>query len=290
MVAHGNTVNTQVTSASTTLTVTMPTHSAGDLVCVDFAISTPSSAHTITATDWTSQKDEFISAASNAGGSSLYRIAPGGGLGATVAFTCSQSVGFNACATAYTDPDPTTPIGVLGTTNTGNSSSPQANAVTVPNDSSILRYVHANDDDDAGTEPSGMTIRHSAGVATPSNGRWLEVSDLAVDSGTSGTKTGSIAASEEWAAWMYAINPILTSYETGGTTKDEAGDAEGSCDVYLIDSTNPPAMIDHQVSNVTTGVYLFTDLPDASTVRTIAFKDGTPDLMDVTDLLTPTET
>lgn len=235
MVAHRNTVNTQVTSASTALTVTMPTHVAGDLVCVDFAVSTPSAAQTMSATGWNVHKDQFISAASNAGGHSLSRIAPVGGLGSTVVFTCSQSVGFNACASSYQDPDPTTPISIVGTTNNGNSSSPQANAVNVPNDGSILRYVQANDDDDNGTMPSGMTSRHDAGVATPSNGRWLVVSDLAVDSGDTGTKTGSIAASEEWAAWMYAINPILTSFEFSGTTRNEGGTAEGSCDVYAIE-------------------------------------------------------
>lgn len=290
MVAHRNTATTQVTGASTTLTANMPTNVAGDVVCIDFAISTPGSAHTISATGWTSLKNEFINAASNAGGSSLYRIVPGGGLGSTVAFTSSISVGFNSCATAYSDPDPTTPIAITGTTGSGNSNSPQAPAVTVPNDNSILRYVHANDDNDNGTQPSGMTSRVSAGIGTPSNGRWLEVADLAVNSGTSGTKTGSIAASEEWRAWLYVINPVLTSYEFSGVTRDEGGTAEGSCDVYAIEEGTPPIPQAATVSNATTGAYTFTGLPNANAHFAVAFKDGSPDIMDATDPVTPTET
>lgn len=290
MVAHRNTATTQVTAAGTTLTVNMPTDVEGDLVCVDFAISTPGAAHVISATGWTSLKDEFISAASNAGGSTLYRLSPAGGLPSTVAFTSTQSVGFDACATSYSDPDPTTPIGVTGATGTGNSTSPQAPGVTVPNDSSILRYVQANDDDDNGTMPGGMTSRYDNGNATPTNGRWLVVSDEAEDAGASGVRTGSIAASEEWAAWMYAINPVLTSYEFSGVTKDEAGDAEVSCDVYAIEEGTPPIPRGHVVSNGTTGAYSFTGLGNTNDHLAVAFKDGTPDIMDATDPITPTET
>jgi len=294
MVAHVNTSTGDVTSASTNVAFDLPSHSSGHLICADLAFSTPtSSGFTVTPTsDFTELFDVFISAASNAAAGSWYGLAPAGGFSTAITFTASESVGVSWVTSNYSDPDPTTPIASIGALNSGNSSAPQALATAIPNDNSIVRAVWANDDDDFLTvTATGMTLRGEAGAATPSNGRHIAVADEALSSGSSAAKTSNMAA-EEWVAWQYVINPILTSYETSSAakTKDDAGSDLASCDVFLINETNPPTFGDYVLSSTATGVYQFTGLATAELVRAIAFKDGSTDVMDVTDPLTPTET
>jgi len=74
------------------------------------------------------------------------------------------------------------------------------------------------------------------------------------------------------------------SVTVAGITKDNAGTALGSCDVYLFrDNGNDTATyIAYQESNSVTGAYSFTVFP-GSAYFVVAFKDGATPVMDVTD-------
>lgn len=69
-----------------------------------------------------------------------------------------------------------------------------------------------------------------------------------------------------------------------GITKDNNGDVLGSCDCYLFkdNGDNTAVYIGHQVSNASTGAYSFSTYA-GSTYFVVAFKDGSPAVMDVTD-------
>ena len=74
------------------------------------------------------------------------------------------------------------------------------------------------------------------------------------------------------------------SVTVAGITKDNAGTALGSCDVYLFrDNGNDTATyIAYQESNAVTGAYSFTVFP-GSAYFVVAFKGGATPVMDVTD-------
>jgi hypothetical protein len=74
------------------------------------------------------------------------------------------------------------------------------------------------------------------------------------------------------------------SVTVAGITKDNSGNALGSCDVYLFrDNGNDTATyIAYQESNAATGAYSFTVFP-GSTYFVVAFKGGATPVMDVTD-------
>ena len=85
--------------------------------------------------------------------------------------------------------------------------------------------------------------------------------------------------------------PVQQQYKLEGITKNNAGTALGSCDCFLIKnpSTGNMTPLDHVVSNATTGAYSFTGIGDNDAeYLVIAWKDGTPNVMDCTDwVLTP---
>ena len=74
------------------------------------------------------------------------------------------------------------------------------------------------------------------------------------------------------------------SVTVAGITKDNAGVALGSCDVYLFrdNGNDTPTYIAYQESNSVTGAYSFTVFPGA-TYFVVAFKGGATPVMDVTD-------
>ena len=82
------------------------------------------------------------------------------------------------------------------------------------------------------------------------------------------------------------------TYSLAGVTRDENGDALGSCDVYLLKNNgdNTMSFIDYCSSNVTTGSFSFTEVPENSDLQVIAFLDGAINRMDCTEwTLTGTE-
>ena len=98
---------------------------------------------------------------------------------------------------------------------------------------------------------------------------------------------GVITTSFNWANSIKNGNLIYTtggeSVTVAGITKDNAGVALGSCDVYLFrDNGNDTATyIAYQESNSVTGAYSFTVFP-GSAYFVVAFKGGATPVMDVT--------
>jgi hypothetical protein len=102
------------------------------------------------------------------------------------------------------------------------------------------------------------------------------------------TYKGTITDSYNWSTALGhgRIIPDVggESVTVAGTTKDNAGVALGSCDVYLFrDNGNDTATyIAYQESNSVTGAYSFTVFP-GSAYFVVAFKGGATPVMDVTD-------
>jgi hypothetical protein len=93
---------------------------------------------------------------------------------------------------------------------------------------------------------------------------------------------------------LFIISFGTLTYSLSGVTRDAAGDALGSCDVYLVKNNGDDTMeyVAYQLSNASTGAFSFAGLGVAysSALQVIAFKDGTPNLMDCTEwTLTGTE-
>ena len=84
-----------------------------------------------------------------------------------------------------------------------------------------------------------------------------------------------------------------TTYEIVGVTKDNDGDALGSCECFLFKDNQDDTLtfMDHTTSHVTTGAYTFSDVGDNDSQYIVySFKDDTPHVFDVTDhVLQPTE-
>lgn len=70
-----------------------------------------------------------------------------------------------------------------------------------------------------------------------------------------------------------------------GTTRYSNGAALGSCDVYVIkeNSVGSLTVVNAQTSNATTGAYSVKVYENANTYFAVAFKNASPNIMDVTD-------
>lgn len=101
------------------------------------------------------------------------------------------------------------------------------------------------------------------------------------------TFMGTIVTSYNWGVVLTSGNITTTtggeSVTVAGITKDNAGTALGSCDVYLFrDNGNDTATyIAYVESNSVTGAYSFTVFPGSS-YFVVAFKGGATPVMDVT--------
>ena len=99
---------------------------------------------------------------------------------------------------------------------------------------------------------------------------------------------GVITTSFNWSNDLGYGNILPTaggeSVTVAGITKDNAGTALGSCDVYLFrdNGNDTPTYIAYQESNSVTGAYSFTVFP-GSAYFVVAFKGGATPVMDVTD-------
>lgn len=278
-----------VTTATTSHDFIVPTTAANRLIVFGTGWSTPtSSAFDVTppSTDWTEVYDEFISAASNAGGG-LWYIYAATPLSSSVNFQTNQSVGRSVIGVSISDADPNTPVGDSAAINTGNSNSPASNSATAINSSSLLIWWQANDDDDVlSSFPTGMTEIAEADQATPSNGRHVSMAFESVSTGVY-TRTGTLAASEEWACGKIVVNPILTSYEFSGVTKDDAGSTLGGVDVFAVIDSTAPSFVGFTTSS-SDGAYSFSGV-STDDHTTYGFLDGSTNRMDISDPITPTE-
>ena len=99
-----------------------------------------------------------------------------------------------------------------------------------------------------------------------------------------GTFTDSLNWSDDLGHGRIIPHAGGESVTVAGITKDNAGTALGSCDVYLFrDNGNDTATyIAYQESNSVTGAYSFTVFP-GSVYFVVAFKGGATPVMDVTD-------
>lgn len=99
--------------------------------------------------------------------------------------------------------------------------------------------------------------------------------------------------SGSFAGYWYSTYLIYAqpSYKVEGVSKTQGGIVLPSCDCFLLKDNGDDTftLIDHVVSNATTGVYSFTGLTDNdSAYMVIAWKDSVPHVQDVTDhVLTP---
>lgn len=90
----------------------------------------------------------------------------------------------------------------------------------------------------------------------------------------------------------FVLAPAVTDYTLSGATKDKDGNALGSCTVELWKETagGDIRFIASTTSHASTGAYSFTVPNDTDAkFRTLAYKDDTPHVFDVTDrVLQPT--
>jgi len=71
-----------------------------------------------------------------------------------------------------------------------------------------------------------------------------------------------------------------------GITKNGAGALLGSCECFLFkydSGAHTLTQMDYQVSNATTGFYVFTTADSDPLYLVTSFKDGSPNVFDVTD-------
>ena len=100
-----------------------------------------------------------------------------------------------------------------------------------------------------------------------------------VSEGSAKTKIGEVE-----------IEATYTTYKVEGITKDNDGNALGSCvcSIFKDETGGVYTYIDTQESNAVTGAYSFTGL-DPGDYMVTAHKADTPDVMDVTDSVTAVE-
>jgi len=87
-------------------------------------------------------------------------------------------------------------------------------------------------------------------------------------------------------AILSGVGLTTTNLTIAGITKDNGGNALGSCDVFLLRDTGGSvfAFIAHTTSDPSTGAYSFTGLANGSaSYMVIAWKDNTPHVFDATD-------
>lgn len=103
--------------------------------------------------------------------------------------------------------------------------------------------------------------------------------------GTACTFNASGAASDGNHGFQFAIAPVNSPNTLAGITKDDAGAALGSCDVYCWKKNGNDSwvFIGYQVSNATTGAYSFATEDTDASYMVVASKADTPHVFDVTD-------
>jgi hypothetical protein len=199
-------------SRTGTLTVDTPTHVAGDLIRVWVRVS-GASAPTISAPDgsWTQIGSTISQGTMSIAG--FWKVATGSEP-SSYTFTSSGSSQPGSVASSYEGADTTTPSNGTPTSGTGNSAAPSAASITTTEDGAILDWFCGVAANPTITVPSGMTNRGPANRATSGD-------KVQAAAGASGAQTGSLSASGNWAALMWAIKPAAGLPTVAITTPDE---------------------------------------------------------------------
>jgi len=299
-IAFVNLVETNNTSAVSTLTVNMPSYSTGDLVIICLCGTNsvdPAGTHShsggyFTEIDPVTTGGINITSVSAVRMSVWYRIMQSGD-SASYDFQASSTQGFTARAASYSGVDPSTPINIANSSTGGADTSAICPTVTTDEDGCYILRMVAQDDQETHAN-AGVTIRGatSVGISTPGNGTNCDIGDTyQASQGSTGTSTYTLGASEEWGTFTVAINPVLVSYALSGVTKDKNGSTLASCECFLVQDNGGDTMtfIDQTTSDGS-GNYSFTGLSVSTGLLVIAWKDNTPHVFDATDhVLTASE-
>lgn len=290
-ITHINTAVSSNTTAGTTLTVTMPTFAEDDVVIVALAMTNSGDPATTVATaptGWTRLDGDGVNiSAISAVRLQLFYRAMQSGDGGTVDFTCGASAGFKAVASSYRGVDTSSPIDAFASDSGDGSWDPVSPRVTTTVlGTKILRIVAC--DANQTLTNSAVTIRNNTGgIALPGNGTNNALGDEdQYQVGDTGRSVWTIGSAEEWGTYTVALAPG-TTYELGGITRDVDGDVlvSANCYLYKYDSgADTITYLDHVVSDGSTGVYLFTGIPDNdSSFLVVGTKADSPHIFDVTD-------
>lgn len=218
------------------------------------------------------------------GGVEIWRLkqpTTGVGITVTITFSASMSEGASAWIGSFSGVDQTTPLGTYYSAIEDGSDPHNFTVTAVTND-----YIFANIATEYGsaiTITSGNTATslytydlstfHSHFASKVSTAGDFEFS-FDVGTGTHSAYNG------------VAVKGVSVTYKLDGITYDKTGSVLGSCDCYLYkdNGDNTITFKAYVLSNVSTGAYSFTGLPDNDAAYLVVFiKDGSPNVFDVTD-------
>lgn len=163
--------------------------------------------------------------------------------------------------------------------NTWNSSSPEYHTLTVANDGSVqVGTLSCRNTGTFGTY-NGSTVRQSYSQDSSSAGFVDNFKDAGSENigATHSSPNADLVMAATWSPATYKIT---------GTTYDLDGEPLGSVKCFLCKDNGDDTCtyLDYDLSNATTGVYLFTGIEDDdSNYFVIAWKDDSPHVKDVTD-------
>lgn len=194
------------TTAGTSHSINLPTHIGGDWVGVLIAQSDESGVTWTPPADWM----EVIDANDDTPGYGFYlawRIAPKGGLGASVTFIASKSVGFRACAVSYRGVRTTTPIEAISSASVNASeTTPESPTITTLTDDAMVVRLLTLDGSETITVPSGNTERAKEWGTKPGNGSSVAWADKPqATAGSAGSAEWDLAFAEQSITLSFAL-------------------------------------------------------------------------------------
>ena len=249
-------------TASTTLTVTMPSWSVGDIVVVAIAATVASggSGSISTPTDWEALNSPGV----DTGGASSVRVAcfyrvMESGDPSSVDFTISISSGFRAIAASYSGVSDAAPINVSGTDFSFGTSGTCPDITTTLDGCMIVRVVGTDDNETLSN--GGIDVRDTGAITLPGDGLAIGLGDEEqVSAGPTGTSVWAIGSDTPWGTYTIAIAPLLVDdiAVTDATTSDvqysrESADAavvadQDQIDLVLNSATSDAINVVDQVS------------------------------------------
>ena len=210
-ITYVDSVESGTATASTTLTVLMPTNIADDMIYVIIgataASTDPSGALTAPVCGcWTQVFNDDIGAVS-AVRLGVYRKKSNGSEPASYDWGISPASGFAAIAVTYRNaaevPD------VVSSFNSGTTGTPVSPAVTTTVANTMVLRIFAADDDevtDPGSYPTVHTGRNIGEIALPGNGLGIGLAEVAqAGIGDTGTATWAGGITDEWGAVTIAL-------------------------------------------------------------------------------------
>ena len=197
--------------------------------------------------------------------------------------------GWNVICFVVRGVDGTTPLDVTVTTAQSTATGePDPPSITPTNDNCLILAIGGQDDTGAGSGGTQTNYTQLGFVNNNQSTGGNLYASYRILSGGGGSPEDPPAwnssNNDEWCGATIALRPG-TPYEISGVTRDAAGDPLGSCDVYLVKDQGSDvfAYVDYQLSNASTGAFTFTTPDNDPNYQIIAFKDGSPNLMDCTE-------